>query len=51
VQDPTSALCQVALGLGRPWEVERLDFEPDRHESDIPRSRTHGNRSEHLARS
>jgi len=35
VQDPTSSLFQLALGLTPPWEVERLDFDPDRHRLDI----------------
>jgi transposase len=35
VQDPTTSLFQLALGLTPPWEVERLDFDPDRHRLDI----------------
>jgi transposase len=35
VQDPTSALFQLALGIAPPWEVDRLEFDPDRHRLDI----------------
>ncbi len=35
MEDPTSSLFQLALGLTPPWEVERLDFDADRHRLDI----------------
>ncbi len=35
MQDPTSALFQLALGLTPPWEVERIDFDPDRRRLDL----------------
>jgi transposase len=35
MQDPTSSLFQLALGLTSPWEVERLDFDAARHRLDI----------------
>ncbi len=35
MEDPTSALFQLALGLTPPWRVENLEFNPDRHRLDL----------------
>jgi transposase len=35
MQDPTSALFQLALGLERPWEVDRLEFDREQRRLDI----------------
>jgi hypothetical protein len=37
VQDPTNSLFQLALGLEPPWQVERLEFNAERHRLDIRR--------------
>ena len=34
LQDPTSALFQLALGLTLSCEVDRLEFDPERHRLD-----------------
>ncbi len=35
MEDPTSALFQLALGLTPPWRVEKLEFDPARHRLDL----------------
>ena len=35
MEDPTSALFQLALGLTPPWRVEKIEFDPDRHRLDL----------------
>ena len=35
MQDPTLARFQLALEIAPPWEVDRLEFDPDQHRLDI----------------
>jgi transposase len=35
LQDPTSSLFQLALGITPPWEVDRLEFDADQRRLDI----------------
>jgi len=35
LEDPTSALFQLALGLTPPWRVEKIEFDPDRRRLDL----------------
>ncbi len=35
MEDPTSALFQLALGLTPPWRVEKIEFDPDQHRLDL----------------
>ena len=35
MEDPTSALFQLALGLTPRWRVEKIEFDPDQHRLDL----------------
>ena len=35
MQNPTSSLFQLALGITPPWEVDRLEFDADQRRLDI----------------
>lgn len=34
-RDPVASLFEVALGLGRPWQIEKIEFDPEQRRLDL----------------